>query len=122
MQQQFNLPCVSCANQLIEAGSLLSTAWGPFVLCEICSTLYYVDLITKETDGRPFIAIQPAKLDPTIEFEVIRYAETRVPLKEYLPKEGEEQRIINPHFKKDLKSAIEESVTPSDLIRKIKNG
>lgn len=117
--EAFNLPCVSCKSQLMDEGSLLSTYLGPFVVCEVCRALYYIDVVTK-TDNKPLIVIQPTKFDPGQEYDIIRHADSRVPLKEYLSKENEEKNI-NPHFKQDLKSVIEESVTPSDLIRKLKS-
>jgi hypothetical protein len=76
--------------------------------------LYYIDVVTNY-ENKPVIIVQPTKFTEDEEFQYIRTALSRVPLKEYLPKE--EEKIINPHFDKDLKSAIEESVTPSDLIR-----
>jgi hypothetical protein len=74
--------------------------------------------------------VEPTHLDLDIEFDIIRNAEKRTPLREHLEKaEQPEDKNINLHFKQQdlgipkedaLKSAIEESVTPSDLIRRIK--
>jgi hypothetical protein len=129
--ESFNLPCVSCQNQLLDSGSLLGTSFGPFVVCEVCRTLYYIDVMSN-LNSKPLITIQPAKLDPDQEFDIIRNAESRVPLKEYLPEKNvgsdwgdylpeseKEEKNINSHFKKDLKSIIDSSTTPSDLIREL---
>lgn len=94
--------------------------------CDVCRTLYYIDVL-ENAEGSPVIVVEPANLEPEDEFDIIRNAQKRTPLKEYLA-EPEDQNI-NPHFQqqdlriseeRDLKSAIEESVTPSDLIRRIK--
>lgn len=118
MQPHFNLPCKSCSSQLLETGLLLSTEQGPFVCCDICRTLYYIDVGTNYED-KPVIVIQPTKFDPEEEFDIIRNAVKRTPLKDYLPPENSDETIINPHFNQDLKSIIDASVTPSELIRRL---
>jgi len=130
--QHFNLPCASCSNQLIDEGSVLRTDMGPFLLCEVCRKLYYIDVVTN-FEEKPVIVIQPTHFDPQEEFNIIRYAIARVPLKDYLPQEenpdslgsdpwgdylkSPNEKNVNPHFEKDLKSIIEKAVTPSDLLR-----
>jgi hypothetical protein len=116
----FNVSCISCSNQLAECGLLLETHIGPLICCNVCRKLYYVDVITN-ADGNPLILMQPTDFVDEDEFEIIRSAISSVPLSEYLS-EGEsgelkDSRIVNPHFDKDLKTVIEESVTPSDIIR-----
>lgn len=89
-------------------------------------------------EGKAVIIVEPTRLEPEQEYDIIRAAEKRTPLREYL--EQSEKPInpyenylpspnaenINPHFKQqnlgipeeqDLKSIINESVTPSDIIR-----
>lgn len=85
--------------------------------------------------------VEPTRLEPEQEYDIIRNAEKRISLREYLEKaEQPEEEVadpfgnyflspnaenINPHFnqdlgppeEKDLKSIIDESVTPSDIIR-----
>jgi hypothetical protein len=117
---EFNLLCVSCQNPLLECGSVLGTYLGLFVVCETCRTLYHIEIATK-MDNTPLVILRPAMLEPEEEFDIIRYSDSRISLKEYLAREENEERNINPHFQKDLKSAIDESITPSDLIRKINN-
>jgi hypothetical protein len=105
----------------MDEGSLLNTPLGPFVVCEVCRTLYYIDIVTNY-ENKPVIVIQPAKLEPEQEFQIIRTANSRTPLKDYLDRENEgqiEKANINPHFNKDLKTIINEAVTPSDIIRKL---
>jgi hypothetical protein len=128
--QSFNFICISCGSQLLETGLLLSRAGQcPFVCCETCRTLYYIDAL-ENFDGKAIIVVEPTRLEPEQEYDIIRNAEKRTPLKEYLEKaEQPDEKNINPHFKqqnlgipeeKDLKAVIEESVTPSDLIRGLK--
>ena len=130
--KSFNFVCVSCSNQLLETGVLLSTAQGPLVLCDVCRELYYIDAL-ENAEGSAVIVVEPMNLEPEQEYDIIRAAEKRTPLKEYLEKAEQPQELkdlwgnylpneknINSHFDKDLKSIIEESVTPSDIIRKIK--
>ena len=117
--QTFNLPCISCSNQLFQVGLLLTTQIGPFVCCDVCRALYYIEVIVKE-DNTPMIIIQPTGMEPEDEFDIIRHSISSTPLKECLSKEKSvDEKNINPHFNKDLKSAIDSSVTPSDLIRKL---
>jgi hypothetical protein len=116
--QAFNFLCVSCGNQLLETGVLLATAEGPFVLCETCRALYYIDVL-ENAEGHPVVVVEPTRLEPEQEFDIIRGALKQTPLKEHLNKV--ENQNVNPHFKQDLKSMINESVTPSDLVRKLHN-
>lgn len=120
--KSFNLSCVSCKNQLLECGLLLDSDIGPLICCNVCRTLYYADVIIN-TDNKPVIVIQPIKnIDQNEEYEIIRTARSNVPLSEYIPKlekENGEEKIIDPYFKQDLKSTIADSVTPSDLVRKL---
>jgi hypothetical protein len=105
----------------METGLLLATAEGPFVYCEVCRTLYYIDVL-ENAEGLPVVVVEPVHLAPEVEFDIIRQAQKQTPLREYLirPKTDEE-RIVNPHFNVDIKELINESVTPSDLIRKLHN-
>lgn len=118
----------------MECGSLLSTDGGPFVCCEVCRALYYVDIVANY-ENKPVIIIQPTHLEPDQEFDIIRSAYARTPLKEYLPNEADapgtdwgnylpkpNAENINPHFDKDLKSIIDKAVTPSDIIRGLEDG
>jgi hypothetical protein len=114
--QIFNYPCISCANQLIVTGLLLITEEGPFLCCDVCRTLYFIDTL-KNAEGRHLVVVEPACLGPEIEFDIIRHAQKRTPLKDYL--QIPEERNINPHFQENLKSIIEKSTTPSDFIRKL---
>ena len=97
---------------------LLATAEGPFVLCETCRALYYIDVL-ENAEGHPVVVVEPTRLEPEQEFDIIRGALKQTPLKEHLNKV--ENQNVNPHFKQDLKSMINESVTPSDLVRKLHN-
>lgn len=115
MQQNFHLPCVFCKQQLSECGSLInSPALGPLVACEVCRALYFIE-ITTQIGNKPLIVIQPTNLTPEDEFEIIRYAESRTPLKEYL-KQPED------NDKTSLGEIINSAITPSDLIRKLHEG
>jgi len=136
--QAFNFVCLSCGNQLLETGLLLSSnGQCPFVCCETCRALYYIDAL-QDFEGKAIIVVEPTHLDPEQEYDIIRNAEKRISLREYLEKAEQPQEIedpggnylsspnaenINPHFnhpeEKDLKSIINESVTPSDIIRKL---
>lgn len=113
----FNIQCVGCTNPLFECGMLLETDTGPYVVCDLCSFLYYIEIVTT-LENKPLIVVQPTKLFPEDEFNIIRTAKSRTSLKDYLPLE--EEKNINPHFKKDIKEVIKESITPSDLVRKLK--
>lgn len=115
--QAFNFLCVSCGNQLLETGALLTTTQGPFVLCETCRTLYYIDVL-ENAAGQPVMIVEPTRFDPEQEFDIIRDALKSTPLKEHIDKTVDD-RNVNPHFKQDLKSMINKSVTPSDLIRNL---
>lgn len=112
VMQTFNLTCVYCKNQLLECGLLLGTPSGPFVACDVCRGLYYIEIVN-QTNGKAMVVIQPTGMDQDAEFEIIRYAESRVPLAEYLPKLETEKE------EKNLKSIIKEATTPSDFIRKL---
>jgi hypothetical protein len=126
--QAFNFICYSCGNQLLETGILLSSSGQcPFVCCETCRTLYYIDVL-ENAAGQAVIVVEPTRLEPEQEFDIIRNAEKRTPLREYLEKaEKSDDKNVNPHFKqqelrassgeKDLKIIIENAVTPSDVIR-----
>jgi hypothetical protein len=125
--EAFNFICHSCSNQLLETGILLSSnGQCPFVLCDVCRALYYIDAL-ENAAGQAVIVVEPTRLEPEQEYDIIRNAEKRTPLREYLEKaEHPDDKNINPHFKqqelgaseeKDLKSIINESVTPSDIIR-----
>lgn len=138
--QAFNFICHACGNQLLETGLLLSsTGQCPFVCCDVCRALYYIEVL-ENFEGKAVIVVEPTRLEPEQEYDIIRAAEKRTPLREYLEQvEQSEKQIdpyenylpspnaenINPHFnqdsttpeKKDLKSIIEKAVTPSDVIR-----
>lgn len=109
----FNLPCVYCSNQLSECGSLLnSPTFGPMVACEICRGLYYVEVIV-QAENKPLIAINPTNLPEEVAYDIIRWAESRVPLSEYLTPVEDKKEV-------DLKSYIASANTPNDLIRRLR--
>ena len=111
-----NYLCVSCTNPLIENGLLLNTLYGLFLCCDICRSLYFIDTINTETGNT--LVITFAKLDPELEFDLIRWSEVHGTLRDYI-QSIPQQPNINPHFKKNLNSLIDESSTPSDLIRRL---
>lgn len=126
--ENFNIKCASCQNELAVCGLLIESYQGPLVCCDVCRRLYYVDVVVNY-ENKSVLVIQPTSFTEEEEFQLIRTAVSRIPLSEYLAgKENSENKWgdykkddenINPHFDKNLKSIIEESVTPSDLIRKI---
>jgi hypothetical protein len=88
--------------------------------------------VLENFEGKTVIVVEPTRLEPEQEYDIIRAAEKRTPLKEYLEKAEQPKEPIdpwgdylpkpnaeniNPHFNKDLKTIINESVTPSDIIR-----
>ena len=113
-----NYLCTSCSNPLLETGLILDTVDGLLLCCEVCRYLYFITVVQSETTTS--ILIKPAGLDPEIEFDLIRYSELRGTLRDYIQSIPQE-RNINPHFKKNLNSLIDESSTPSDLIRRLRD-
>jgi hypothetical protein len=110
-----NLLCISCENQLFQVGLLLTTQIGPFVCCDVCRALYYIDVVVKP-DNTSLIVIQPTRMPPEEEFDIIRHSISSTPLKECLLPPKERSTPVQPQ---DLKSVITSSVTPSDLIRRL---
>lgn len=122
--------CLSCGNQLEDNGIVIDSIYGNLICCEICRRLYSIEMIVN-FENKAVAIIQATHFNEDEEFQLIRLAITRVPLKDYLLSQQKDpwgnylppsnEKNINSHFDKDLKSIIEESVTPSDIVRKMKD-
>jgi hypothetical protein len=118
----FNLPCVYCKRQLIDVGVLLQTTYEFFVYCEVCMGLYYIDVLQSVDSNKPLIVVQPCKMDIEEELYIIDKALNKTRLSEYLTQnQDQEQQFPSKEQKNaDIKELIESSVTPTDLIRKLR--
>lgn len=128
--ENFYFTCLSCGNQLEDTGVVIDSIYGDLVCCEICRRLYSIEMVVNY-ENKSVAIIQATHFIEDEEFQLIRLAVTRVPLKEYLLKQQDDpwgdylppsnEKNINPHFEKDLKSIIDKAVTPSDIIRGLKD-
>jgi hypothetical protein len=71
--------------------------------------LYFIEI--RQNGGKTDVILQPTNMDPVDEYEIIRWAEIRTPLKEYLP--------ILEKETPSLLEIVSSAKTPSDLIRKL---
>ena len=110
----FTLPCTYCQNPLSKSGSLLETDIGPFVCCNICRALYFVDVV-QQNGSRPVIVINPTHFGQEKEYEIIRFSTKMTPLSEFFAKSDVENTV-------DINQVIKDSKTPTDFIKKLNDG